>query len=75
MVGAVGAAAIVIEKVFVEDWLLAPVTRTVNVAVPAVVGVPLRVPLLDSVMPAGGVPEASDHVYGVVPPVAASVAE
>jgi hypothetical protein len=49
------------------------VTLTVKFEVPAVVGVPLMTPpeLKDS--PAGSVPESSDHVYGVTPPVAESV--
>jgi|SRR6516225_6097795 len=38
-------------------------------------GIPLICPLeLDSVRPAGKEPEASDHVYGAVPPVAVSLA-
>jgi hypothetical protein len=49
------------------------VTRTVKFDVPAVVGVPDITPpeLKDS--PAGSVPEANDQLYGVTPPVAASV--
>jgi hypothetical protein len=38
--------------------------------VPAVAGVPPRTPVLESERPVGKVPEATDHVYGVVPPVA-----
>ncbi len=48
----------------------ASVTRTVKFDVPFVVGVPEITPADDSDRPAGRVPEASDHEYGVVPPVA-----
>ena len=42
----------------------------------AVVGVPLITPLEEfSIRPPGNVPEVSVHVYGVVPPEAASVDE
>ena len=49
------------------------VARTVKLDVPAAVGVPLITPpeLKDS--PDGRLPPLSDHVYGVWPPVAASV--
>ena len=53
---------------------LASVTFTVNDAVPAVVGVPLICPALLSVNPAGNEPDEIDQLYGVVPPLAASVA-
>ena len=53
---------------------LASVTFTVNDAVPDDVGVPLICPALLSVSPAGKVPEEIDQLYGVVPPLAASVA-
>ena len=48
-------------------------TCAVNVAEPAAVGVPPIVPPADRVRPAGNDPDASDHVYPPVPPVAASV--
>jgi hypothetical protein len=48
---------------------------TVNVNVPAPVGVPEIVPLVESVRPPGNEPELTLQLYGVVPPVAASVAE
>jgi hypothetical protein len=48
-------------------------TCTVNVGAPAAVGVPLMTPAADKVSPAGNVPEATDHVYPPVPPVAVSV--
>jgi hypothetical protein len=67
------AALIVKENDFVDEALFAPVTRTVNVEVPAVVGVPPSTPPEDRERPAGSVPEEIDQLYGVVPPVAASV--
>jgi len=42
---------------------------------PALVGVPLIVPPLLKVRPAGNAPEVTVHEYGVVPPVAARVNE
>jgi hypothetical protein len=48
-------------------------TATVNVADPVAVGVPEMTPALESVRPAGKLPDASDHVYPGVPPVALSV--
>ncbi len=51
------------------------VTCTVKLLVPNAVGVPEITPVLDaSKRPVGRVPEAIDQVYGVVPPVATSVA-
>ena len=47
---------------------------TLKKLVPAVVGVPLIAPELDSVSPAGSAPEAMLHTYGDVPPWAVSVA-
>ena len=47
-------------------------TCTVNVD-PDPVGVPLLTPAADSDNPAGGVPDASDHVFEPVPPVAVKV--
>jgi hypothetical protein len=49
-------------------------TATVNVAVPFAVGVPEIAPPLDIVSPAGRLPEAIDHVYPGVPPLALNVA-
>src|SRR5262249_3149348 len=56
--------------------LCAPaVTWTVTLEVRVAVGVPEITPLTGvRVSPAGSVPLAIDHVYGGVPPVAASVA-
>jgi hypothetical protein len=69
-----GAAALIVrEKSFVDEAPLSPVTRTVKLELSAVVGVPLRTPPVDKLRPAGGVPEDTDQVYGVVPPVATSV--
>jgi hypothetical protein len=48
-------------------------TCTVKFAVPAVVGVPLIVPLAASDRPAGSEPRVVDHVYPPVPPLAESV--
>ena len=59
--------------VFGEE--LESVTLTVKEEVPAAVGVPLITPLPLSVKTAGNEPEATDQLYGVVPPLAASVAE
>ncbi len=50
-------------------------TRTVTHCVPAAVGVPVIVPPLDRVRPAGRVPSVMLQVYGPVPPDAASAAE
>jgi len=71
-VAAPGAAFTVRENVFVEAWPPLPVTRTVKVAVVAVVGEPLMTPPPLSTRPGGRLPEERDHAYGVVPPLAAS---
>jgi hypothetical protein len=47
-------------------------TVTLNVAVPFVVGVPEITPPLDIDNPAGRLPDAIDHVYPGVPPLALS---
>ena len=54
---------------------LVSVTLTVNEDVPAVVGVPPICPEALSAKPAGRVPELTDQLYGVLPPLAASKAE
>ena len=46
---------------------------TVKEEVPAVAGVPEIWPLEERLSPAGKLPLATDHVYGVVPPLALSV--
>ena len=70
-----GGAAVLIatEKSFVDEAPSAPSTRTVKLELSAAVGVPLRTPTVDKVRPAGSVPADTDQLYGVVPPVAASV--
>jgi hypothetical protein len=51
-------------------------TPIVKLTVPVVVGVPEITPALDSVNPVGKLlPDASDHVYPGVPPVAARETE
>jgi len=67
-----GVMVIVSDAVAVCDAL--SVARTVKVFDPAAVGVPAMV-APESVRPAGKVPLASDHVYGAVPPDAASDCE
>ena len=59
----------------VTVWDALSVARTVKVLDPAAVGVPETVPPVESVNPAGSVPLASAHVYGGVPPDAASAWE
>ena len=74
VIGVGGAAALIVtEKSFVDEALLAPATRTVKLELSAVVGVPLRTPAEERLRPAGSVPADTDQLYGVVPPVAASV--
>ena len=51
------------------------VTDTVKLELPLAVGVPVMTPALESDRPAGRLPEAIDHVYPGVPPLAFSVAE
>jgi hypothetical protein len=51
------------------------VTCTVKLDWPAPVGVPLIVPPLLKLRPAGNVPEVTVHAYGFVPPEAVSVDE
>jgi hypothetical protein len=50
-------------------------TRTVNETVPAAVGVPVIWPAALRFNPAGNDPADKDQLYGVVPPLAARVAE
>ena len=51
------------------------VTRILKLDVPAVFGVPLITPCVDSDNPAGSVPDTSVQVRGPVPPLEASVKE
>lgn len=61
-------------SVFVLVVLFASCTWTVNVEVPVVVGVPDITPVEPARdNPAGKLPDAMDHLCGVLPPVAASV--
>ena len=74
MVSAGGSMVIDSACVSVCGGLSLSVTCTVKLEVPAAVGVPLIWPveaLIDS--PEGSVPEETDQVYGVVPPVALTV--
>ena len=73
IVGA-GVAVTVKLRALVAVIKLASLTCTVKLLVPLPVGVPEITPLGDSVNPAGNVPERMLQLYGVVPPVAASVA-
>ena len=69
-----GEAGVMVRvNAFVADALFLSVTCTVKLAVPVAVGVPLRTPPLLKLNPAGKLPDASDQLYGVVPPVAANV--
>lgn len=55
--------------------LVSVAVKVSDVALTAVVGVPLRTPVeVLSVMPAGRVPAVKDQLYGVVPPIAVNVA-
>ena len=67
----------VIDSGWVAVLLLASVTLTVKLAVPGgLAGVPEITPVDEfRVSPDGSDPEEMLHVYGPVPPVAASVAE
>jgi len=51
------------------------VTRTVNVNVPAVVGVPLSTHPELKLSPGGSVPPMIAHTYGGTPPLGANVCE
>jgi hypothetical protein len=50
-----------------------PDAWTVKLELSTVVGVPLRIPAVDKVSPAGRVPDVTDQLYGDVPPLAANV--
>lgn len=70
------ATAMLKALVAVAGGVAESVTRTVKLEVPAApLGVPVIVPFEFRVKPLGTVPLARDHVYGVVPPLAVSVAE
>ena len=53
-------------------WFALSLTCSVKLKDPLAVGLPLITPVLDKFRLAGSVPERSDHVYGVVPPVASN---
>lgn len=62
--------------VFEVDGAPESTTLTVNDEFPTFVGVPAMVPVTAlSVSPAGRLPDTMDHVYGAIPPDAASDAE
>ena len=65
-----GGQVTVIEKEVVACVPILSVTFIPTVDAPTVVGVPLIIPALDNVSPAGKEPDAIDQVYGVVPPIA-----
>ena len=76
--GAVVAAATVIDSAseFACAGLPASLMATVKFDVPVAVGVPEMIPVeAPSVNPAGRLPEATDHVYDGVPPLACSCVE
>ena len=78
MVTLAGAEEMVMLKALLANcWgLPASLTWAVNVKVPVLVGVPVMAPVAAlSANPPGRDPLATDQVYGVVPPVAESVAE
>ena len=75
-VGGCAAAATAILKAFVPVLFAASVTCTVNETVPDVVGVPEITPVdATRLNPVGSVPALTLQLYGVVPPLACSVAE
>ena len=75
-VGIESACATEILSDFVAVLLFASVTLTLNEDVPDAVAVPEIAPVeAFSVNPAGSEPLLTDHEYGVVPPLACSVAE
>lgn len=71
----VGGPLMAIESDAVAVCPTPSVTRAVKLDVPGAVGVPEIVPVEDRLNPGGNVPLATAHVYGVVPPVAAKLAE
>jgi len=69
----VKGAKIVMCSNFESDRLPESDTFAVKSKDPAVAGVPEIAPAPDIVKPGGRLPVATDHVYGVVPPLADSV--
>ena len=68
-----GEDRIVSPRLAVTETPAESLTVTLTVKEPGAVGVPLKTPLEDAVMPFGRPP--ADHVYGGVPPVAFKAAE
>ena len=69
----ISPAAVVIWNLRSANVRTLSVTRSVKPNGPTTVGVPLRLPLLESsVIPSGKAPEVSDHEYGGVPAPARS---
>lgn len=61
-------------RAFVAISEFVSITWTVMLFVPVTVGMPEMIPVLGAkVRPVGSAPEVRDQVYGVTPPVAASV--
>ena len=76
MVSGDGAAATASVNALVPDAPFMSTACTVNVKLPAAVGVPLRDPLEGSnEMPPGKAPVVTDHLYGGLPPEAAKTCE
>ena len=76
--GVPGVAATESVTVVVADWAaeLESETATLKEKLPAVVGAPEMIPVLDArVRPAGSFPVTRFHVYGAVPPLAARAPE
>jgi len=69
-----GADATLIDSTSVANAPAVSVARAVKSARPAVVGVPVMLPLGASVNPAGRLPDSSVHVNPPTPPVAANAA-
>jgi hypothetical protein len=61
---------IVRENPFVTGFETLSATRITKLLIPTPVGVPPMTPAADNVRPPGNVPDATDHVYGGIPPLA-----
>ena len=75
VVGVLAAGVTAIEKliVCVSAGEVESEAVIAKVDVPLAVGVPDSTPALESVSPAGRLPDETVQLYGVVPPVAANV--
>ena len=74
IVGGVGAGLMVTPKSFSEYRALEPVTLILKLNVFATVGVPLISPVpVPKLSPVGKLPDTTDQLYGVAPPVACRV--